>query len=230
MARAWRRLLSRNSFPKPNQLASAEVYDPKTGKFSSAGSMKTAREYATATLLPGGRILVAGGNNNSSSGIDLATAELFDPTTDLFTSTGSMATARSTHAATSLPDGRVLITGGDGVQGGHAVTLATSELYDPGSGAFGPTGSMSTGRSYHSAVPLADGRVLVAGGSGSKPLFLATAELYDPHTGAFSPTGSMMTPRAGRPAVALLSDGRVLVAGGLGSDDYSLISAEVYQP
>jgi hypothetical protein len=189
--------------------------------------MKTAREYATATLLPDGRVLVAGGDNDSPA---LATAELFDPATGLFSSTGSMATARSNHSATSLQDGRVLITGGEGVQGGRSVQLATAELYDPGTGAFSPTGSMSAGRGYHSAVSLADGRILVVGGFSDLPLASATAELYDPQAGTFSPTGSMTFARTGKPAIALLADGRVLVTGGRGKDDYSTTSAELYEP
>jgi WD40 repeat protein len=207
-------------------LASAELYDPATGKFSPTGSMARARYDHTATLLQDGRILVAGGFG--SSGEFLASAELYDPATGKFSPTGSMTRPRSDHTATLLADGRVLIVGGSenlGVQKAKAA-LASAELYDPKTGKFVTTGSMLTGRSAgQAATLLADGLVLVAGGNASyvqeEPL--ASAELYDPKTGSFHKTGSMAEARDSHTAT-LLPDGRVLVAGG---DDST---AELYDP
>ncbi|HEY8845606.1 MAG TPA: kelch repeat-containing protein, partial [Candidatus Limnocylindrales bacterium] len=217
----------------PPALASAELYDPKSGTFSPTGSMTTARSGYTATLLSDGRVLVTGGK-------ELASAELYDPRSGTFSPTGSMATAREGQAATLLSDGRVLVTGGQGEPpAGDPTGLASAELYDPRSGTFSPTGPMSGGRVIHTATLLADGRILVTGGlqtlhvGGGFPL--ASADLYDPKSGTFSPTGSMATARDGYTAT-LLSDGRVLVAGGTdlpnaeSASGEMLASAELYDP
>lgn len=216
-------------------LASAERYDPATGVFKPTGTMAKARGSHTGTLLPGGKVLIAGGGPSSWDGGDptfLDAAELYDPQTGTFSATGPMSTPRESHTATLLPDGRVLIVGGED-QDGHAV--ATAEIYDPKSGTFSPTGSMAVARAFHTATPLPDGRVLVVGGNAgtwsySGP-FLASAEIYNPKTGRFSPTGSMTVGRVFHAAV-LLPDGRVLVEGG--GSDYSggkfLSSAELYDP
>jgi hypothetical protein len=220
-------------------VASAEIYDPRTGTFSPTGSMAIPRGFHTATLLPDGRVLIAGGDSAAwvDAGPYLATAELYDPRTGTFSPTGSMAEGRAYHDATLLRDGRVLMTGGVTYGGGDArglTSLASAELYDPKTGRFSPTGSMTDGRVYHAATLLADGRVLVAGGChdgrvyANNPHFLATAEVYDPATGTFSRTGSMAEGRTWQ-AAAALADGQVLVTGGYG-DVVPLASAERYDP
>jgi hypothetical protein len=192
--------------------------------FSPTGSMKTARVHHTATLLADGRVLIAGGNGAQAP---LASAEIYEPKTGTFGPTGSMTTARAGHTAALLANGRVLITGGHDPDlsnaTGSLVVFASAELYDPATGTFGPTGSMTTARVAHTATLLADGRVLIAGGDGALASALASAEIYDPKTGTFSPTGSMTTARVG--TATLLPDGRVLIAGG-----ESLASAEIYDP
>jgi hypothetical protein len=141
---------------------------------------------------------------------------------EVFSPTGSMATARYGQMATLLTDGRVLISGGIST---NERPLTVAELYDPQTGTFHPTGSMTSARYDDSATLLTDGRVLIAGGSSSPQATLATAELYDPRTGTFSPTGSMTTARAGQTAT-LLTDGRVLIVGG----QPQLSTAELYDP
>jgi hypothetical protein len=154
----------------------------------------------------------------------LALLALAPPTAsaaDYFSSTGSMSTARQGPVAAPLPDGRVLVAGGDA--GGPV--FGSAEIYDPSSGTFSATGSLGTARTVAVAAALPDGRVLVAGGTNGT--VLSSAEIYDPATGTFSPTGSMLTARAGA-AAAPLPDGRILVAGGFGTGN--LASAEIYDP
>jgi hypothetical protein len=210
-------------------LASAELYDPKAGTFSPTGSLTTAREFHSATLLADGRVLITGGDHNGD--LAVASAELYDPKTGTFSPTGSLATSRGFHTATLLADGRVLIAGGDrAAWADNFPTLDTAEIYDPRTGTFSATGPMTELRTWHAATLLSDGRVLITGGTanGTK---LASAELYDPKTGTFSPTGPMTDGRDLHTAT-LLSDGRVLVAGGgatYGTRTF-LASAEIYDP
>ena len=218
-------------------LASAELYDPRTGRFSPTGSMATPREVHTATLLADGRVLIIGGADFQAHA--LASAELYDPTTGTFSPTSSMTTARAFHTATLLADGRVLVAGGSPAAWGSTAHLASAEVYDPATGTFTPTGPMTGGREFQTATVLADGRVLIAGGSsgseqdvpGDTADDIASAEVYDPATGAFTPTGPLIDGRQYQTAT-LLGDGRVLVVGG-GADyvdkDF-LASAELYDP
>jgi hypothetical protein len=141
-----------------------------------------------------------------------------------FSPTGSMGSARTGHTATLLPDGRVLVVGGVNDSGEVSTCLASAELYNPKTGTFSPTGSLTVGRCRHTATSLSDGRVLIAGGFGDGPEQLVSAELYDPKTGAFTITGSMSEPHDFHTAT-LLHDGRVLIAGGEGSS-----TAELYDP
>jgi hypothetical protein len=218
------------------ELTSAELYDPGSGTFSPTGSLTTSRSVHTATLLVDGRVLIVGGTNfRNGSFTSISSGELYDPRTGTFSPTGSLTTSRSGHTATLLADGRVLIAGGATLKNGTTTVLASAELFDPRTGTFGPTGSMSTPRILDTATLLADGRVLVVGGinpTSGVSSSIGTAELYDPRTGKFSPTGSLPTPRLGHTAT-LLTDGRVLVAGGDNISNgvpISLASAELFDP
>ena len=128
--------------------------------------------------------------------------------------TGAMLEPRTRHTATTLSDGSVLVAGGDDVDIGFIFfgAKATAETYDPATGVFTATGSMTIERTSPRATRLLDGKVLITGGI-STSCGLATAEVYDPSTRSFHAVGPMSTPRYEHTATLLL-DGRVLVAGG----------------
>jgi len=205
--------------------------------FVPTGSMATGRIGHTATRLPDGRVLIAGGSGSLGDGAILsespltATAELYDPARGVFSPTGSMVVARAHHTATSLADGQVLITGGGNVGTyGGGFALDSAELFDPSTGRFALTGPMHHARLNAAVVRLADGRVLVAGGSG--PLSTgdptASAELYDAATGTFASTGSMAAALWTTSGFAL-PDGRALVYGDVTSGAYAP-AFEIYDP
>ena len=176
-------------------LSSAELYDPATGIFSPTGSMGIDRYNPTATRLLNGKVLVAGGVSANVIGGILATAEVYDPATGTFSTTGSMVLTQFNETASLLPDGTVLFAGGQMVTLG----LQFSELYDPGTGTFFPTSSMGVGRYNHYAtdsksILLPSGQILAVGGFDSG-VSLASAELYDPGTSI--PVTSSIFPASG---------------------------------
>jgi hypothetical protein len=168
----------------------AEIYDPTTGTFTRTGALTTNRCGHTATPLADGRVLLAAGTSNWEGTGFQSSAEIYDPKTGKFTTTGSMAVAPGMATATLLSDGRVLVAGGNQVLD---QSLASAEIYDPKTGTFSPTGSMATARTFHTATRLFDGRVLVIGGDSDgwniAGPFLASAEIYNPLTGTFRPAG-----------------------------------------
>ncbi|HET9498070.1 MAG TPA: kelch repeat-containing protein [Candidatus Limnocylindria bacterium] len=210
------------------QLASAELYDPTTGTWTATGGMIEARVNHTATQLPDGRVLVAGGVGAPTSEFFasiLASAELYDPRTGEWTSTGAMFDVRVGHTATLLPDGQVLVAGGGSSSDGDGGPLASAELYDAGTGQWTVTGSTTGAGPGREATLLADGQVLVVGGAVGDIELGGLAELYDPRTGSWSATATMVEVRFNHTATLLL-DGRVLIAGS-GTD---LASTELYDP
>lgn len=175
-----------------------------------AASLQDPRHEHTATLLDDGTVLMVGGFGNGF----LKSAELFDPHTGAVRSVGSLEVARSGHTATLLQDGTVLIAGGfTSTPSGGIAETTVNELYDPRSGSFQSTGSLSEARMSHTATRLRDGRVLITGGE-TRAGLRATAELYDPASGEFSFVGPLSAGRT-RHNATLLTDGRVLVSGHL---------------
>jgi len=202
------------------------------GSWTQTGFLGVARSHlATATLLPNGQVLLAGGQvgqGGSDPGTSNATAatEIYDPANGAFSPTGPMAIARAGHTATLLDDGRVLLVGGVNQAGAYQ---STTEVYDSATGSFTSTGTMTMGRAHHVAIKLSGGKVLMIGGYDGTDV-LTSVEVYDPATGNFSPTGSMQGARSNFGAV-LLHSGTVLVLGGYGSPNSQVLdSAELYDP
>lgn len=199
-------------------LRTAELYDPGTGRFTPTGSMSTPRAAGRATRLQNGDVLIAGGDS-SADDLPLASAELYHTSNGKFSPTGSMQTPRDYFAAVLLKNGKVLVMGGSST-GQHAsgmVEEASAEIYDPATGRFTPTGSMTAPRNKLGAALLPDGRVLVVGGqsAGAFGARLASTEIYDPATGKFTVGPKMSSKRFKLlTGVVSLKSGRVLVAGG----------------
>ena len=212
--------------------------------WTATGSMGTSRRHAAITQLPNGKTIVAGGvsttginldcNNNPGNCTFFATAELYDPITDTWASTGNNLTTggRALHTATFLGNGKVLIAGG----WNGTTSLFSAELYDPATNMFSATidtvllttTTMTGIRSQHTATLLDNGKVLIAGGFGASDA-VAPAELYDPNAGTFTATtGSMAQARNPHTATRLPS-GKVLVVGGY-TNAGALASAELYDP
>ena len=242
-------------FYEPETHSDCSLYDPSTDTWSDTGSMignfdpdpdwggEKGRAGHTATLLPDGRVLAAGGyfvfdpfsiDTETTSN----TAELFDPATETWTQTADMNVARHGHTATLLQNGQVLVTGGERFPFWVEDFEDTAELYDPTTDTWNPTDPMTVARANHTATLLQDGRVLVAGGRSQDEwvgIFHQSTEIYDPVTGTWTQAADMNIARADHTAT-LLQDGRVLVKGGdryLDETTWDYVypkSAEIFDP
>ncbi|HET7495903.1 MAG TPA: kelch repeat-containing protein [Candidatus Limnocylindrales bacterium] len=216
-------------------LVSAEIWDPVAGTVEPTGALSVARADAAATLLTDGRILIVGGATRSDSGTfvkPVGEAEIWDPASGTFSTAfthafgpgGSPGGDLSLYAIT-LQDGRVLVLDGAG-----------AHVWDPTSGTLSAVGAYREARREFSATLLADGRVLVAGGShertGDGRSSIGSTEIWDPSSLGFEPGPDLRQARAGHTAT-LLTDGRVLIVGGASAAGLALdalASAEVWEP
>lgn len=192
-----------------------ELYDTTNDVWTSEwihSPSSPSYRHAGVTLQDGRAVTTGGTAMNSSFTIIRA----FDEPSMSWSTIGDMVDRRERHTSTVLDDGRVLSAGGYSyhlISGGAEYALLDSaEIFNPATGASALTGCMATPRLDHTATRLANGKVLVAGGSPWTTPF-ADSEIYDPCTGTWSPTGALALARAGHNATLLL-DGRVLVTGG----------------
>ena len=208
-------------------VAAAAAFRTASPAIANAGSLKPAapmfepRSGHTATLLPDGRVLIAGGMRGNQD--FYKSAELYDPATGKFQPTGEMHQRRVGHIAVLLPTGKVLVAGGWVGDGG----TDSAELYDPATGQFALIAKMSSPRGRPIATLLDNGDVLIAGGEKRNNESLASAEIFHVKTLSFQPTGSMHHARVSHTAT-VLNDGRVLIAGGFA--DNVEAGAELYDP
>lgn len=200
----------------------AELYGPRTGTWSRTGSLRTPRSAFTLTRLASGRVLVVGGTSASDSSVPLASSEIYDPMTGIWTASGNLVTPRRDHIAERLQNGTVLVAGGLATRQPDDETfigfLAEAEIYDPKTGAWSSTASMNFARTRPTSVRLADGRVLVVGGySGTSSGSLQpNSETYDSLTASWTPSANELPlPGVERFTLTRLIGGRVLLAGGI---------------
>ena len=211
------------------------------GSWELTGALATPRFDHTLTLLANGKVLAAAGRT-SPAGTVFNTAEVYDPVTEQWTPTGPMNDYRWQHTATLLADGRVLVAGGfgglpTGTGNNDQPVVNTSEIYDPATNTWTPTGPLNVRRALATATLLPNGQVLVAGGRWcpSAPpatcnftFRTATAELYNPATGTWTLTGPMTQARHTTASV-LLNDGRVIVPAGF-TNAGNGNNADIYNP
>ena len=180
-------------------IGSAEIFDPKTASWLSAGNTLTPRgDGHTATLLNNGKVLITGGSQNNSS-------ELYDPSQNSWSYTGNMNQPRKWASANLLEDGRVLVAGGDNSSKTGSTKLSSSEIYNPSQEIWIPTKPMNYAHSGHSTT-LINGQLLLVGRD--------DAELFDPSSETWSPAGKPVRARNTGSTATTMSNGKVLITGG----------------
>lgn len=218
-------------------VTTAELYTTNTGQWSDTGNMSALRYRHTATLLNDGRVLVTGGSRWPYPGYGsapLTAAEIYDPASGEWHTTGPVNEQRTAHTATLLPDGRVLVVGTLPYAGvpypapGSAPLLPGTEVYSSTTDTWTAGTPLATPRWGHTATLLPDGRVVIIGGYSWYDQVQSSVEIFDPASNRWSAARPLSSPRAYHTAT-LLADGTILVAGGTGPAG-ALDTAERYNP
>jgi hypothetical protein len=220
------KVLIAGGFDANGPTTTVDLYDPTMESFApGAYPMSAPRSVAVVVRLNDGRVLFTGGEAGApGSPKPLATADLYDPATGRFTPL-SMTSTRASHSAVVLPDGKVLVAGG---QDDHFNPLATAELFDPATNTFAPASmNLPAARTYVGAALLPSGKALLAGGF-SMGGDATHGEIYDPMTSVFSLTASPLSQARAIPSVTRLNDGRVLIAGGQASTGFITTAVDLY--
>jgi hypothetical protein len=200
------KVLVAGGFAGTSRTATTEIYDPATNTWTPGTSMNTTHASHTATRLVSGKILVAGGALAGAT-------EIYDPAAKTWTTVTPLAALRAAHEAVLLTSGKVLVAGGETCPGGVCTTVATAELFDPGTNTWSSAGSMSTARKEHGATLLPSGAVLVTGGASATGTSLASTDIYEPTTNTWHAGGTMLRAHEDHSAAKIATG--VLVAGGL---------------
>src|SRR4051794_15846466 len=198
-------------------------------RWLDAGSLREARNATNLAVLGSGEVLVVGSDYQTSwlSSCGAATngsdsVEIGNPLKPVWTKTTSLRTPREAPGVVGLQDGRALVTGGETGENDGNVSYSSTYVFDPADQTWTRSGLLNAARSNPTAVLLADGRVLVAGGryiDKSHALrILDSTELWDPKSGTWSRSGRLHSPRIGAAAV-VLADGRVLIVGGAATNE-----------
>jgi hypothetical protein len=222
-------------------LATAEIYDPVTNTWTeTAAPMNVARRSHTATLLPDGKVLIAGGGNGVSTTTSqpIQSVEIFDPATGMFTLVGNMTQKRSAHSANVLGDGTVLIAGGSNGTGTLFPTN-TAEIFNPADSSFTVVGPMVTSHLAQLPGQLRDGRIVWGSSyfnnthTSAGGLITDQSEIFDPVARTFTSIAPMFKQRIDIGAQGLY-DGTLLIAGGVTtSPSFPSIfqpTSEIYDP
>ena len=234
------RVLVTGGFDGTEKLASCELYNPETGKWSLTASMSEERVLHTAILMDDGRVWVTGGSDSDNHSV--IWFELFDPVSETWSEvnyeywknddpTTRMETARLAHCATLMESGKVLVSGG--YVSGSSIYSRTFEFYDPDSNVCKADGShsiyMHDRRYCHTSTLLEDGRVFVVGGYNDTDGYIGACEIFDPAQGTWTETAPMSTGTMWHTA-DLLDDGRVLISSGKNSVSTFTNTCRIYNP
>ena len=143
--------------------ASAEIFNPTTRSWTPVASLNEGRAWHEAQLLPSGRVLVVGGENQA--GDVLASSELYDPATNTWASGPRLPEGAEDMASLVLPSGRVLVAGGFGRSMESTMSsIDQVNLYDESADCWQPLPPLNTARWHFGLVRLPNGRIMAPGG------------------------------------------------------------------
>jgi large repetitive protein len=213
------RLLVAGGLGDSGSVAAVDIYG-SDGAFIAGPPMTHARSHAACVMLDDGRVLVTGGNDGNGS---LNSAEIFDPSTNQWQPTGSLAVAREGHQMAMTSWGFAWVAGGDS----DGAITGTLELFNPNTGQFQAIGTLNTARAEFAMTPTGRSLVIAGGTDGSNTL--SSIEIYDGSLGTLTVAGSMLGARKDFAAAALL-DGTIMLTGGVDANGVALTSTEVFDP